>query len=273
MAALTASPGGTGVESTRVLITVMTYPHPSAKYKELVCTAGVTEKGEWVRLYPLDYRYRKADQRFHKYQWVRVDLNRRRAGNDRRPETRQPVLESLKVDGPPLGTEDGWRARREIIDRLPSRTLLAWQALYDKERVSLGVVRPKRVLDLTIEAASAEWKPAWKALFDQLNLFEKPHKPLTKLPFKFSYIFECEDSPKPHRAMIEDWELGVLFIKEAERLGDERAAAESVRKKFLEELCGPKKDTRFFMGTRFPYNTWLVLGVFWPPLQTQGSLF
>ena len=34
----------------------------------------------------------------------------------------------------------------------------------------------------------------------------------------------------------------------------------------------------FFMGTVFPYNTWVVLGVFWPPKQSQpeiiqGSLF
>ena len=42
---------------TKVLITVMTYPHPSKSYDELVCTAGITDKGEWVRLYPVDYRY------------------------------------------------------------------------------------------------------------------------------------------------------------------------------------------------------------------------
>ena len=51
---------------TKVLIVVMTYPHPSRGYLELVCTAGITEQGEWVRLYPIDYRYRRRDQQFHK---------------------------------------------------------------------------------------------------------------------------------------------------------------------------------------------------------------
>jgi hypothetical protein len=37
---------------TKVLITVMTYPHPSRGYQELVCTAGITENDDWVRLYP-----------------------------------------------------------------------------------------------------------------------------------------------------------------------------------------------------------------------------
>ena len=98
---------------------------------------------------------------------------------------------------------------------------------------------------------------------------------VTVMTYSFHYVFECADSRKPHRAMIEDWELGVLFLKEADRLGSDEAAAESVKKKFLKELCAPDRDTRFFMGTRFPYNTWLVIGVFWPPnvREEQGGLF
>jgi len=37
-------------------------------------------------------------------------------------------------------------------------------------------------------------------------------------------------------------------------------------------MCGPDKDTRFFMGTVFPYNTWVVVGVFWPPKRLQREL-
>ncbi|MGB3768417.1 MAG: hypothetical protein WA947_17805 [Phormidesmis sp.] len=77
---------------TKVLITVMTYPYPSRGYQELVCTAGITENNEWVRLYPVDYRYRSEDQQFRKYQWVEVGLLPRGAGNDRRKESRKPNL-------------------------------------------------------------------------------------------------------------------------------------------------------------------------------------
>lgn len=97
-----------------------------------------------------------------------------------------------------------------------------------------------------------------------------------KISFKFSYVFECEDHKRPYERMIEDWELGVLFRKELARLGNEREAAESVRKTYLEKMCAKDRDTRFFMGTRFPYNTWLVLGVFYPPksyLDRQATLF
>lgn len=162
---------------------------------------------------------------------------------------------------------------------MPVYTLNQLRSLYKQDKTSLGIVRPSRVIDVKIEDADPEWKPEWQALFQQLRLFGEPQKPLRKIPFKFSYVFECEDSVKSHSAMIEDWELGVLWLKEADRLGDERKAAESVRKKFLDEMCSPTRDTRFFMGTVFPYNSWVVLGVFWPPREkeepasTQPSLF
>jgi hypothetical protein len=260
-------------EPTQVLITVMTYPHPSRGYQELVCTAGVTESGEWVRLYPMDYRYRPREQQFHKYQWIEVGLAPRGHGNDNRKESRKPDLDSIRILGQPLSTDDNWRERRAIIDRLPVYTVRQLQHLYDVEKVSLGVVHPTKVLDLKIESADPEWKPEWQMVLNQLHLFGPPPKPLRKIPFKFSYVFECEDSDKPHKAMIEDWELGVLWLKEAERLADEQKAAESVKNKFFNEMCHPDKDTRFLMGTTFPYNVWIVLGVFWPPKVRQMPLF
>ncbi|MGB3615316.1 MAG: hypothetical protein WBA10_16095 [Elainellaceae cyanobacterium] len=253
----------------------MTYPHPSRGYQELVCTAGITEDYDWVRLYPIDYRYRPRNQQFRKYQWVEIDLLPQGSGNDRRKESRKPNLDSLQVLAQPLSTKDSWRERRDIIDRMPIYTVKQLRELHNSDQTSLGVVRPTRVLDLKIEPVESQWKPEWQRLFDQLTLFGSVQKPLRKIPYKFSYVFECEDSHKPHNAMIEDWELGVLWLNEVARLGDEEQANSSVRRKFLDEICSDKKDTLFFMGTVFPYNTWVVLGVFWPPKKEviQGTLF
>ena len=257
----------------KILITVLTYPHPSRKYMESVCVAGISDAGQWIRLYPVDYRYQPRKNQFKKYQWIEVELEKPEPGKDNRPESYRPDLDSLSIVGEPLPSKAGWKARREIIDAMPHRTVNQWKAKWKSDKTSLGIVRPKRVIDLEIRPADEEWKPEWKSLFSQMRLFGPQQKPLRKLPFSFHYIFECEDSEKPHTAMCEDWELGVLFLKEAERLGAEEKAAESVRDKFLRELCHDDKDTRFFMGTRFPYNVWLVLGVFWPPRDPQPTLF
>ncbi len=266
-------------QRTKVLITVMTYPHPSVTHTELVCTAGITESGEWVRLYPIDYRYRPIEQRFRKYQWIEVDLGPRGAENDNRAESRKPNLDSIKLVGPPITADRNWIERRAIIEKLPVSTLIQLRDRHEAAKdagqrpVSLGIVRPSRVVDVVVEATSGEWKPEWKAELAQGSLFSEERKEIKKLPFTWRYVFECEDSVgKPHTAMNEDWEIGVLYWKELEKLGSAEKAAESVRQKCL-QMVGPDRDPRFFMGTVFPYNTWIVLGVFWPAKEDQARLF
>lgn len=261
-----------GFELTKVLITVMTYPYPSREYRETVCTAGITESGKWVRLYPIDYRYRPGHQKFSKWQWIEVALAPWGYGTDQRVESREPDLSTIRILGEPLSTKDDWLERRAIIDRLPHHTVKQLESLYESQRTSLGIVRPKRVLDLKVTPVEREWPAKHKALWSQMRLFGE-QKPLRKIPYKFQYVFECEDSDKPQQVMNEDWELGVLFLKEFERKGSEEEAVRSVRHNFLEIMCGKDRDTRFFMGTRHPFNEWLVVGTFWPPRERQKPLF
>ena len=146
-------------ERTKVLITVMTYPHPSEHYQELVCVAGITEARQWVRMYPVDYRYMHPHQKFKKYQWVELELSPYGHKTDTRKESRKPKLDTLKKLGEPLSTKDNWRERRKIIDAMPHHTLNELEKLYETERVSLGIVQPKRVLDLKISPVERDWKP------------------------------------------------------------------------------------------------------------------
>lgn len=78
--------GGRGKQKLKVLITVKTYPIPSAKYDELVCTAGVTESGDFVRLYPVNFRDLPFSQQYKKYQWIEVMAEKHR-GRDVRKES------------------------------------------------------------------------------------------------------------------------------------------------------------------------------------------
>ena len=75
--------------------------------------------------------------------------------------------------------------------------------------------------------------------------------------------------------MIEDWEFGALFWRLVDKGDSHKVAAGKVKEKFLGELCGPDKDTHFFVGTILNYpKSWVVIGVFYPKLQNQlPSLF
>ena len=84
-----------------VLITVKTYPIPSDTYDELVCTAGVTEDGDFVRLYPINFRDLPYAQQYRKYQ--RVELRVTKHGSkDKRKESYRPVDGSIRT----LGSEN-----------------------------------------------------------------------------------------------------------------------------------------------------------------------
>ena len=55
------------IRDAQVLITVKTYPLPSSKYEELVCTAGFLPDGKWIRLYPIPFRALPYQDQYQKY--------------------------------------------------------------------------------------------------------------------------------------------------------------------------------------------------------------
>ena len=73
--------------------------------------------------------------------------------------------------------------------------------------------------------------------------------------------------------MIEDWEVGALYWRSIESGDTPEEAAESVRKKFFDQICAPDKDTHFFVGTVLKHGTWVIVGTFWPKLSPQSKLF
>jgi len=74
------------VPRLKILITIKTYPIPSKKYDELVCTAGVTESGDFIRLYPINFRELDYARQYRKYQWMEVEAEKH-TGRDVRKES------------------------------------------------------------------------------------------------------------------------------------------------------------------------------------------
>ncbi len=256
------------MERLRVLITIKTYPIPSAKYDELVCAAGVAEDQSFVRLYPINFRDLPFSQQYTKYQWIEVDAERHK-GRDRRKESSRPNCESLEVVSGTLPTAHNWQERSKYVMPLVSQSM---EELWDRQKAddtSLGIFRPREVMDLEIRRDDAEWKPKFLEALKQARLWEtrkRTRQPPLKVPWKFYYRFACND-PRcrgKHRMMIEDWEVGALYWREVRGGKSSRAAAESVRYKFLNELCGPGRDTYFYVGTVLGHSTWVVIGDYYP---------
>ena len=133
----------------RILITVKTYPVPSARHKEVVCTAGITEKGEWVRIYPIPYRSMDKAERFCKFQWIEVDITR---------DTKDPRLESHKLIGniiplQKMTTVDNWQSRKNMILKhiYTNLTTLINEARDVNIFTSLAIFKPTKIVRFHIE--------------------------------------------------------------------------------------------------------------------------
>lgn len=269
----------------RLLITVKTYPTLSQTYVELVCTAGFRPDGSWVRIYPVPYRLLDAEHQFAKWTWVELPLVRR--VKDHRPESFSPLDRNQITVGETIGTDDGWRERRQwVLKRGRVWTdLTELIAAGKRDEVSLATFRPARMIDFEWKKAEAEWDAAklatvqselqQKDMLDAATVREN-FKPANKLPYDFYYKFEDEKG-RETKMRILDWEIGMLYwncLQGAK--GDENLALEKVRQRYKDEFFA--RDLHLFLGTTYEWhkrapNPWVIIGVFPPPLQKQIDLF
>jgi hypothetical protein len=126
-------------ETKTVLITVKTYPNPSTKYIETVCCAGVDiNSGQWVRLYPIPFRYLEYNQKFPKYSIVKVKCHK--SPKDKRVESYRVAQDSIEIVDH-LDTKNKWGRRKEIVLPATASSFCEIQGLVSENK-SLGVFKP-----------------------------------------------------------------------------------------------------------------------------------
>ena len=268
----------------KVLITVKTYPSISAKYEELVCTAGFREDGSWIRIYPVQFRKKKYSQQYSKYQWVEIDLVKNTS--DFRKESYRPISHDteIKITGEIKPDGDDWKERRKfVLNKVYSSLNKLIDEAKDKNiGTSLAVFKPSEIIGLEIKEVDREWSKEKRNKLNQLNLFETTDSEgkfqvVKKLPYIFSYRIKDIDGTAS-KMMIEDWEIGQLFWNSLKRHGgDEQLACEDVRKKYIDDFARTK-DLHLFLGTTLLHhntgkNPFVIIGTFHPKPTTQTSLF
>jgi hypothetical protein len=260
-------------ETKRALIVVRTYPVPSQSGIEVSCTAAITDKGQWLRLFPVPWRLLEKDRRFRKYQWVDVTVTK---AKDARPESYKLKPDGISIISEPLGTDNFWQARKDIIFPLKASSLCDLVRQRDAHGYpTLGMFKPKSIDRLTIATESPAWTANQIDALRQGHLFlDRPEKELEKIPFSFSYEFQCNDPAcNGHKMICTDWEIGEAYRKWKAEYDDQWE--EKFRQRFESEMIS-KYDTHFYVGTvhRFP-ATWIIVGLFYPGLRpetSQGSL-
>lgn len=209
--------------------------------------------------------------------------------SDFRIESYRPNLSSILTTLKPSKAD--WDERRRIIlqNGIIYTNLETIISKAKSEKMSLATFKPTKILDFIVEPDSRDWDPQKLASLQmqsqQLDLFKTPEEieaefqVVQKIPYKFSYQFE-DDSGKKSKLMIEDWEIGMLYLNCLSHAGgNEKIAIEKVKQKYLEQFS--TRDTYFFLGTTLKNhyvskNPFIIIGVFYPPnlpQDEQMSLF
>ena len=270
------------IETKRVLIWAKTYPELSDKHRETVCTAGCTEDGQPIRLYPVPLRYLKEQSRYRLYDWVTVRV--RKHPGDHRPESYMVIGEPIQGDHlDPKGP--GWPHRRATIFQ---NTTWHYNCLEDLKReqrsyrTSVGFVRVREVEKIWIDYRTAEDRAQHTAKLARLRqrakqtaMFGQPEQQLN-LQFQDHRIhvaWRCQSATCPgHTAGILDWGLGEL---------GRRDGAEKARLRIVELTTLAKYELAFFMGNfKGHQGAFGIIGLWYPlhlppppPPDPQLSLF
>ncbi|UQA62836.1 hypothetical protein [Polyangium aurulentum] len=259
----------------RILILGMTYPSYSKKYVENTCTGGLEEgTGRMVRIHPVPRRYLDEAHQFQKFQWITAKVMPH--GNDPRPESLRVEPDSIELGEviPAKNVDE----RRRLIESSPHmfRSVEELRDRWDKDRTSLGTIRPKEIKDIKLVRRSASEREEWLAkeneLFSQTTFeFERPPKRIDFPEVEFRIAWICDDSRcESHEMGIMQWGLHQLYRKYAGRPD----GAEKVKQAMWKDLNLKERDVFFFLGN-FRTTMWNfgLMDSFSPGKPKQLSLF
>ena len=249
-----------------VLLTVKAYPEKSKRYGSVVCTAGITENGEFVRLYPVPFENFRGGKNIPKYSWINVECKKASEYLNRK-ESYKVRYSTLKIiNHVDTGVDKQWKERNQIILPLLSDSIEELERKSKIDNTSLGLVKPREIVDLSIderEEADSEEKKIVEGI--QMTLDGQTRTDLEKINYNFRYHFFCNgQNCKGHNMMCEDWEMIESWRRWLKRYGNKETAINEFKKKYLDYML--TRDIHFFVGTHSKFNTWLIIGLYYPPL-------
>lgn len=245
-------------------VIVKAAPRPSQKHGVTVCCAALDRASNWVRLYPVSFRYLQERQRFSRWDKVKYRWRKPRVLADDRVESRRVDDRSFEIIGslPPS-------QRHQLLNRCAVTSLKA--ELLAKR--SLALLKPE-ILDFRYEKRSAEEiskevrnREFLRAQGDMFSTNEDV--PLETIPYKIKYSYRDEDGE--HVGTCQDWETEATYLRRRHELGSDQAALDWMMARFGDEW--PKKGIALAMGThRHHPDQWLINGVVRLDESTQGLL-
>lgn len=258
-------------EKKRVLITAKAAPETSTKHGEVVCTAGITDQGEFIRLYPIPLDLFRQGKGFRKFDWIEVECEKAKEYLSRK--------ESYKIRGNTLRVVDrslnekvkgktNWAGRNEVLMPMVNQSIEELEQAFKDDKTSLGLIKVNELTEFIrtkdLDEGDKVIHKVMQTVLDQSFGTEnlRGFEPLQQIPHIYKYHFTCKgDACHKHRMTCEDWELF-----EAHRTWPDRYKEKTwdmIQDRFFRFM--KERDLHFFLGTESQYGHWLIIGIYYPP--------
>jgi hypothetical protein len=245
-----------GWEEKIVLIIGRASPEPSKKHIETVCTGGITEDGQLLRLYPIPLRYLEPSQKYKLWSWVKFEVQKN--PQDKRKE-------SYKV------RENSIRVLTQVTDKSEQFSLLSkgifgdreeLEQLYKQDWTSVGVIEIELV-GIDRRKQRKDWA-VQKPSLRQGNLYTKV-LPLSQIPIELIFKYRCKNNPncKSHKSTLIGWEYIEAFRQFTVRYKTIDNAYERLTQKVIDNFADPHKSTFALVGTHSRHPIWMVAQLYW----------
>ncbi len=251
-------------DKKKITVVTKAYPEYSTRHGSVACTAGITEEGEWIRLYPIDMRYFVGKDKISKYDIIEVECKKDRDKLSRK-ESHKVRPDSIRIiDKSLTKPKADWGKRNKIILPHITTSLDTLQQQYEMDKTSLGILKPKKIIDLikTQELEIFE-EESWSFT---VNLDGVKIPNVHKIPHIFKYKFICDCCKESEHIMqCEDWEIFESYRRWGPKYKDLDLLWEKIKERFFDWMV-KDRDLNFIMGMHSQYPTWFIIGIYYPPI-------
>lgn len=250
----------------KVLIIGRASPEPSRKHIETVCTGGITESGEVVRLYPISWRYLEQEQRYKQWTWAEFEIAK--DPSDNRKESYKVKEGSISI----LSQSEDWAERFMFLKKALAKDKETLVDLYYKDWTSIGVVEIELV-EFYAKTQAKNWEQD-KSYIKQFLLYTD-RKPLEQLPIELRLTFRCKNNPncKNHDSSLIGWEYMEAFRNFRRQYGSTENAVDVLKKTVQDKFGDPERNAYALMGTHRWHSNWMVAQLYFIPKNLPERLF
>jgi hypothetical protein len=251
-------------KTIELMVNCKTYPAVSSKYVETVCTGGVQATGEFVRLYPVPFRFLDSEEQYGR--WDVIKVRGYRDTKDTRPESwhLEPGTPIEKIDT--ITTDrQRWEWMRKTVHNSAGDM--------EAKGVTNGCVEIEPI-ELYWKADVKEWSASQLNVIRQGDLFatkEQLQSLADRVPWQFRLKYREKNTGREDDGKVLAWSYYQGFRRARVETGTDKAALEVVTNRIRDSIFNPEKTVFAILGTHSRFGHWMISSLYHVPTEIIRS--